>query len=67
MIGINKLVTDWEKFFETRKDPVCKSQVGGNWEMSRLFLKTAKRYGAKKGRFCADGSVMVYFEDVTDE
>ena len=55
------LAKAWGEYFKTRKDPVCKSYVGDNKELSELYLKTAKENGAKRGRFYADGSVGVYF------
>ena len=56
----------WDYFLARRKDPVVKSYVGHNQELSELFLKVAKTHGAKKGRFCADGSVMVTFKGVNE-
>ena len=52
---------NWEKFFESRKDPVCKSYCAFNPDISLEFLAMAKKYGAVESRFTYDGAIMVSF------
>ena len=60
MMGLREYWREW--FLYKRLDPACKSYVFG--KMAEVFLETAKECGAIKGRFCADGGVMVFFKGV---
>jgi hypothetical protein len=58
-----ELVAYWTEVFNfDRHSHQCKAFVSG--EFAKLYLKTAKECGAIKGRFCADGSVMVTFKTI---
>ena len=50
---------DW--FLHSRLDPAVRSFVSDP-TLRWIFLALAKKCGAIKGRFCADGSVMVFFK-----
>ena len=58
-----KMIENWKEWFlYKRMDIACKSFLPIN--LKYIFLKTAKDCGAIKGRFCADGSTMVYFNSI---
>ena len=52
---------DWDIFFKTRKDPICKSYCAFKPDLSLEFLRNAKKYGAVESRFTADGAIVVSF------
>ena len=59
-------ISFWRRWFnKDRQDLICAAFVRGDF--ATLFLKTAKRCGAYKGRFCADGSVKVFFNEMPKE
>ena len=55
-----KYWTNW--FMNSRLEVICRAFVSG--EFAELYLKVAKKCGAIRSKFCADGSVQVTFKDM---